>query len=541
MGKQGTYPLDWRILATGDTLTGVVTGQTADVPIENLKAYTDGQISTSLSEGAAAWADVNGIDSSDGTTVRNTQASAILQRMAYLRGLRVNVCDPAFAGGASRTGGDLVAAFNAAAALLQAHGGGVIEIPYGSFGVSATLDIAEGIDVLVHGATIKALAPVKSLFRITAGLTSLVGGSFDNANGSAQSFLQVDKGWDDKPVLISPGYVGGFTEGVTWLAGDRAIIKGGMYVSNEIHIHSLDNMMNSEISDILMLGGNGVLIEKTTTDGSKGAPEGIGISRLKVLLGQSPATYCINLKAGLEVRIQGNIFDQIVNGQAVILDATAATVNNVKLDCNWMGRNAGASGAQFGVYAIGAVGTPHLSNNTYSGWQEAGIYFNGQAVGTAAYDVLIEDETFYHVDPCTMDINLNYAQRTRISNVTFNGDESLGVGPGVDGRVDLCNWNSKLPPALTLGMKYGLQGSGMVLKSRGKTVIPQTDRLVAVAHGLSYPPDPSQLRAWAIGFANNAPGEIVCQDLGTTGFDIVSRNDPGASGCPVAWTADLTE
>lgn len=39
MAEQGSYPLNGRVLAGSDTLTGVVTNQTADVPLSALTAF----------------------------------------------------------------------------------------------------------------------------------------------------------------------------------------------------------------------------------------------------------------------------------------------------------------------------------------------------------------------------------------------------------------------------------------------------------------------------------------------------------------------
>jgi hypothetical protein len=39
MAEQGSYPLNGRTLSGTDTLTGVVTGQTADVPLSVLGAF----------------------------------------------------------------------------------------------------------------------------------------------------------------------------------------------------------------------------------------------------------------------------------------------------------------------------------------------------------------------------------------------------------------------------------------------------------------------------------------------------------------------
>lgn len=39
MAEQGSYPLNGRTLQTTDTVTGVVTGQTADIPLSVLAAF----------------------------------------------------------------------------------------------------------------------------------------------------------------------------------------------------------------------------------------------------------------------------------------------------------------------------------------------------------------------------------------------------------------------------------------------------------------------------------------------------------------------
>jgi hypothetical protein len=39
MAEQGSYPLNGRVLAPTDNVTGVVTGQTADIPLSTLAAF----------------------------------------------------------------------------------------------------------------------------------------------------------------------------------------------------------------------------------------------------------------------------------------------------------------------------------------------------------------------------------------------------------------------------------------------------------------------------------------------------------------------
>ena len=46
MAEQGSYPLNGRTLAGTDTVTGVVSGQTADIPLAVLAAFILGSISS---------------------------------------------------------------------------------------------------------------------------------------------------------------------------------------------------------------------------------------------------------------------------------------------------------------------------------------------------------------------------------------------------------------------------------------------------------------------------------------------------------------
>jgi len=51
MAEQGSYPLNGRTVAGTDTLTGVVTGQTADIPLSILAAYILGTGGASVFSG----------------------------------------------------------------------------------------------------------------------------------------------------------------------------------------------------------------------------------------------------------------------------------------------------------------------------------------------------------------------------------------------------------------------------------------------------------------------------------------------------------
>lgn len=53
MAEQGSYPLNGRSLAGTDNCTGVVTGQTADIPLATLAAFILGSGATGLSGSTA--------------------------------------------------------------------------------------------------------------------------------------------------------------------------------------------------------------------------------------------------------------------------------------------------------------------------------------------------------------------------------------------------------------------------------------------------------------------------------------------------------
>jgi hypothetical protein len=49
MAEQGSYPLNGRTLASTDTVTGVVTGQTADIPLSVLAAFINAAATGTMS------------------------------------------------------------------------------------------------------------------------------------------------------------------------------------------------------------------------------------------------------------------------------------------------------------------------------------------------------------------------------------------------------------------------------------------------------------------------------------------------------------
>jgi len=54
MAEQGSYPLNGRTLAPTDTCTGVVTGQTADIPLSALSTFILGTLGQGAISGTTA-------------------------------------------------------------------------------------------------------------------------------------------------------------------------------------------------------------------------------------------------------------------------------------------------------------------------------------------------------------------------------------------------------------------------------------------------------------------------------------------------------
>ncbi|OCO99792.1 MULTISPECIES: hypothetical protein [unclassified Ensifer] len=356
-------------LVAGMIVLGIVSGSTFRI--------LNDQVSSAIVAAAEAAQAAAEDAAADAVALVGLAASAIQPEDVYLS--LVN-----FAG--AEDNAKFTAAIAAAAALSN---GATIFVPRGTYSITQKA-VPQNIKlVLDKGAVIQPSAATASLFDSQGGLSGISGGLLVNPSGLATNAIIVSKPADNLSCVIDDIYFSQFTRAVRLTSGDCLKVTNCTGVSNGTFVLFADDGRNSTISGNYAIGGNGVSLQKVT----QGA-EGAYIQNNGFL--PASGTYCVQLGCGLEISILGNIFDQITTGPAIIIDGQTNAIHSIKVESNWIGRQSGAANADYGLYVVGNVRDVKSFNNTYVGWQEAGIYFNGLAGGTLLYCRSLDDTAQTH-------------------------------------------------------------------------------------------------------------------------------------------------
>lgn len=420
------------------------------------------------------------------------------------------------------------------AAVGKPGGGADIYVPAGNYEITQREIPANVRLIFDGGAVIKARAATPSLFLVTGGLSGIIGGKFVNPDGYATHGLIVDKPADNVPVFIERGYYSQFTSAVQWDDGDCLHLLRNTGVANVNFLNVSNDARNSEIVGNYILGSNGFGFNKV----SQGV-EGLQIEN-NIVLPSTGGNFCLNLQCGLEILVRGNVFDQMVTGQAIAIDGQTNAIYGVKILENWMGRQGVlAVNADYGIYGVGNVRSLHTQANTFVGFQEAGISLNGISGGTLLA-FTSQDDKFYSADPCVRDIQLTYAEECKIVGARFASPVPIAENAGVSGRVDLCDFRLSGPAStVSSGLKYGHQLAGMTLKNKGSVVVVSAGTAVVVNHGLTYTPTIADIRLIAGTFTPNGTGDLLALSISSTQFTIAPRQAPGVN-MDVGWQVDMT-
>jgi len=412
--------------------------------------------------------------------------------------------------------------------------GGVVRLPPNRLFEITEREVPDRVYIDAGQASIRALSTTPGLFKCVGGLSGISGGFWLNPSGYATRAITVDKPIDNTVLSIKGGYFSEFTNALEVAGGDCIFITDNIGVSNGVALLVTNEFLNSSFADNYILGGNGVSIQKIT----QGA-EGCDISD-NWILPATGGTFGINIQTALHVEIRGNIIDQLTTGNAIELDGITNPVSAVTIQGNWLGSQVGSNG-NYGIYGYGAITELDIQNNTFAGFDQAGVYLNGSAPNVMKR-ITVSDNTYLSTFTSVRDIQLAYIDGIRICGEKFSGAASLVEGAGVIGRVDFCDWAMSVKPSAGIGqtLKYGKQVRGLVLDNRGTATIAQTTKVIQIAHGLAYTPANIDFRVIPSSLATNAVGEIYVDTIDATNASIKSRNDPGAGGAPVAWAVDMT-
>jgi hypothetical protein len=281
--------------------------------------------------------------------------------------------------------------------------------------------------------------------KITSGLTTVEGVEFIG-NGCDNGIL-VAKAADNYPCVIRDGLFSGFTKsGIAWASGDCPVIEGNTLINNTTHILFSNDGRNGSILNNSTLGGTGIVLDSSSIQ-----MEGSLIANNHIMAGL-PGARGLIIKSGLEIDVYSNIIDQVINTQGVVIDAGARSVANIKLSNNWIGRQGGQP-ADYGVYIAGPVSGFRSVNDTFAGWQQAGLFFNGSPSAQISGPI-VRDANFLFADPCGRDIQVQYTNRMLIDGCEFHSAAPIVESGPVSGYVTGCMFPSGFGGG---SLKYGQQ------------------------------------------------------------------------------------
>jgi hypothetical protein len=441
----------------------------------------------------------------------------------------VNVLDYASAGTDT-------AMLNAAIAVAAAYvEGGVVYMPANRVYSIANVTVPANVVIDAGRANIRAPASTSTLFRITGGRSGIRGGIFTDPSNLATRAIVIAKAQDDTPCIIEGAEFSEFTNAIEVSSGDCIKILNNRGVSNGLFLLVTNGFLNSAFNGNYVLGGNGVSVQKTT----QGA-EGCEFND-NWILPATGGTYCMNFQCGLHMDIRGNVLDQVITGNGISLDGTINPLAAFTIQDNWVGRQAAATGANYGIYAYGNIDELDIVGNTFAGFRQANIYLNGSSPDVLNR-VRVMNNNHHYGDPAVRDLELAYVGGIEVFGEKFAGAASLVEGVSVIGRVDACDWAASVAPSagVSQNLRYGQQVRGLVLSGTYSATIPSGATTVSVAHGLAYQPAAANFSVTGANNPTNDPGNVWVDGLTSTNFAVNCRSNPGTSGAVFGVKLDMT-
>lgn len=348
-----------------------------------------------------------------------------LTKVTYsmIEGASVNVLDY----GADNTGSnDSAAAIQDA--VTAAGYGGCVYLPKGTYKVNSTINLPavagsqSGVTILGEGPStaIKPGVTLTNVFYVTGTNTTFQNLTVDatlvpSTNGIHIDYLDnAGTGCHVKNCTII-GFVSGILS-----TGLNHIYEENFFLNNTTHINSADDCRNSSINKNHMLGGNiGIKLYQTTTQA-----EGVRISDNTILVtGGSGAG--IDIQAGLEITIYGNIIDQTgTNSVGIYIHPVLPMgAGSIKMIGNWIA----AGQNSYGVFASGNNGHLQFTNNTINsnnGLQtKSGIALED----TNAYQI-IGNRFLMNLAPGELDIATNAGV---VNGTVLGNDSSIPGSPAL--------------------------------------------------------------------------------------------------------------
>lgn len=314
------------------------------------------------------------------------------------------------------------------AAITAAGYGGTVYFPKGVYKVTSTINLPavagsqSGVTLVGEGpSTIIKLgvSGLTNLFYVTGTNTTfqsltLDTTSFSTTNGIHINYLEnAGTGCNVNNCTII-GFISGILS-----KGLNHVYENNFFLNNTTHINSADDCRNSSMSKNHMLGGStGIKLYQTTTQA-----EGVRISDNTILVtGGNGAG--IDIQAGLEIVMYGNIIDQIgANSVGIYIHPTGSMgAGSIKMIGNWIAAGEGS----YGVFASGNNGHLNFTNNTINSNNNLQTKSGIALIDTNAYQI-IGNRFLMNLQAGEFDISINGA----VNGTVLGNDSSISGSPAL--------------------------------------------------------------------------------------------------------------
>jgi hypothetical protein len=253
-----------------------------------------------------------------------------------------------------------------AAVTAAGYGGGVF-FPKGTYLINAAINVPpasgsiSGVNFTGEGPSsiVKpSVGGFTSLFNVTGTQAKFTNLSLDANSTNVTNGILVDlTGNSDVACTVQECTIIGFTAGIS-AKSQNHYYENNFFLNNTSHIKFTDDGRNTSISGNYMLGGNiGVALYKTAQQA-----EGTRIINNTILVTAGNGAG-IDMTAGLEILISGNIIDQTGSNSIGVYmhPAGADAVSSIKCIGNWIAAGLGS----YGAFANGNNTNLYFTNNTF--------------------------------------------------------------------------------------------------------------------------------------------------------------------------------
>jgi hypothetical protein len=401
-----------------------------------------------------------------------------------------------------------------------------VDLPTGTYLHTSTIvipDAVAGVNFLTlsgggWSSSLKAGAAMTAQLSVLGGSCNLNNFLLDGNNLADTGITQNVAATDPPTVYDRIRFQSTLAAGFKCISGDGYIVSRCFFINCIIGIWNESGGKNCSITQNYILGSSGVLLQSNLS-----AHEGSRVTD-NTILASLPGNYGIKCLGVLEVIIAHNIIDQ-VKGVGINIDGSDAN-KYIQITDNWIG----------GTGSVGILGVLNtrqvmIRGNVLVGWTSYHIQ-----IDTGVVQFTISDNDMDATGTANILIGAGSVQNKINNNIMSCAVNSVRCTNNTSQTV--FSFNNMAQPVISASTQDTFYfNDGFVTENIGSSNIASGSTSVTIAHGLTVLPVVANFNIQPTAITTNAPGLITVQNITSTTFDVIVRNDPGASGFPFAWSA----